>query len=273
MQTHSYQSRSLARKQASPAAAAARRPLAPHEVDALRRASAGDPDAIGSLVDRWSGHLYHCTDALRIPAAEADDIVEEVLRRLIFEGPRIAKMPSQLGRWMHDTFKACAGAVLSRPTGYNRTIPTQSKVAQAFAALLASGGINDALRYLNSMTPFRFTAVYRVDGLWITNLVLFDRETGFAANGTPCRISDTFCLWVNETLSVVQLEDSHKDPRAIGHPKRDVVRSYCGGPVRNSDGLLIGTLCHFDYEPHSGTMPATAMLAEVGSLLVPLVGS
>jgi hypothetical protein len=52
-------------------------------------------------------------------------------------------------------------------------------------------------------------------------------------------------------MSVVQMADSHSDPRAIGHAKRDVVRSYCGGPIVANNGQLLGTVCHFDFEPQS----------------------
>lgn len=273
MQADPQKSLLLDRQDPSSAPGPAARQLGAQDIEVIRRAAAGDPDAVGLLVDRWASDLYHCTDSLRIPACDADEIVEEVLRRLIFDGNRMASMPHALGPWMRDTFKACAGAVVSRPKVAFRSDKAQSTAARNFSAMLESRGINDALRHLNSMTPFRFTAVYKVDGLSISNLLMFDRESGFSDDPSPSRISDTFCIWVHETMSVVQLEDSLTDPRAIGHPKRNVIRSYCGGPVRNPDGVLIGTLCHFAYEPHLDTMPAVEVLAEICPMLAPMVGS
>ncbi len=255
--------------------------LAPIDRELIRRLVSGDGEAIGELVDRWSGPLFAFTDAMRLYGREADDVIEEVFRRLTLDAPRFVARPERFGEWIQRTARECATAVLARrsllaseatpprkATGHVMPVAPPSPVVVRFRSLLEEGRLADALGCLNAETPFRFTGVYRFDGLTLTNLFLFDRENGFASGGTATRLADTYCLWIHETLSVVQMSDSSIDPRAIGHSKRELVRSYCGGPIRDEDGNLFGTICHFDFAPHAGSSSDTLpILAEVGPLL------
>ena len=101
----------------------------------------------------------------------------------------------------------------------------------------------------------------------LANLYLFDRQTGLGRDSTVAKVSDTYCLWINETLSVVQMSDAMTDPRAENHSKRETVRSYCGGPILDQAGDLFGTICHFDFEPRGNSVETLPVLAEVGPML------
>lgn len=268
----------------APANIPTKRPPADREL--ITRLVSGHDDAIGSVVDRWSDSFFAFTDALKVFGREADDIIEEVFRRLAFDAPRLAVRPDRLPQWIHQTLRECAASVVARrssvsPRPLALSAPQRSAPAAMPSAILLRctlliehGQVAAALECLNAATPYRFTGVYRFDGLTLTNLFLYDRENTTGCAGSVNRLADTYCLWIHETLSVVQVSDSFTDPRAVGHPRREQVRSYCGGPVRDERGDLIGTVCHFDFAPHAAastdTMP---ILAAVGPLLARVVAS
>jgi hypothetical protein len=247
--------------------------LCKRDMNVLEAAGSGDPGAIGVLVDEWAGRFFGYTDALRIHGRDAEQIVEEMLRRLAFDAPRFVARPEKLASWVQRTFKECAGAVLLRKAHKNGWSEPRTHVGQQFSRLVREGRIADALGFLNSQTPFRFTAVYRIDGLRIANVYLYDRLAGLGTDGSAGPVANTFCVWVQETMSVVQMADSQSDPRAIGHPKRDVVRSYCGGPIAASDGQLLGTVCHFDFDAQAEIFDIMPVLQEIGPSLAGLISA
>lgn len=234
-------------------------------------AASGDVEALGSLVDQWAGRFFAFTDALRIHGREAEDVVEEVVRRLAFDSPRFVARPEKLAGWLAQTLRDCAGAVLARRRTQAKPVMALSPVGAAFCHLVSEGQVAAAIAYLNSQTLFRFTGIYRLNGMRISNLYLYDRESGFGSAPASGPVADTFCLWVQETLCVVQMSDSMSDSRAVGHPQREVVRSYCGGPIRADDGELLGTICHFDYAPQTEFRDASPVLCEVGPSLAQIM--
>ena len=253
--------------------------VASEDRELFRRLASGDDEALGGLIDRWGDRFYEVMDALKLPARDADHVIEEVFRRLAFDSSRFVSRPEKFREWVQRTCIECAGSVLARRSVIGKAaavahtespaamFPERSPTAVIFQSMLERGALADALGYLNAQTPFRFTAVYRFDGLLLENMWLFDRESGFGSDSSVAKVSDTYCVWIHETLSVVQMSDALTDPRAKGHPKREAVRSYCGGPIRDETGRLFGTICHFDFEPRAETREAMPILAEVGPLL------
>lgn len=240
--------------------------------EVLGLAASGDPESIGGLVDHWADRLFGFTDSLRLREREAEDVVEEALRRLAFEAPRLTRRPEKLSAWVQQTLRDCAAAVVSRRSfDATKVLSVASPVVAAFSLFVSQGKLAEALTYLNGQTPFRFTGVYRLDGLTVANLYLYDRQSGFLPGRAAEKSTDTYCVWIQDTLSVVQMCDSMSDPRADGHSRREVVRSYCGGPIRGAEGKLLGTICHFDYEPQANTFDMLPVLDAVGPLLARLV--
>jgi hypothetical protein len=243
----------------------------------------GDERAIGAFVDRWASSLYTFTDGLRMDENAGDAVVDEVFRRVLFEAPRFVARPDRFQVWLRSTLRDCASAVVAKNSASRRGTPLQAKadadglvegpsgVCDRCGELLRSARIAETLGYLNSLTPFRFTAIYRFDGMSVQNVHLFDRRSGYGSDGSVTPSSNTFCLWIQETLSVVQMSDSLTDPRAIDHPKREVVRSYCGGPISDDAGNLLGTICHFDYEPREIPSDLLSVLEAVSPMLVSTV--
>ena len=103
---------------------------------------------------------------------------------------------------------------------------------------------------LNSRTRYRFTGVYRVDPPNLRNLYLFDRENpALSLGGETVPLERTYCGIVAATRTPFLSENASTDPRLADHCARDSVVSYIGVPIRNTDGRVFGTLCHYDVRP------------------------
>ncbi len=115
-----------------------------------------------------------------------------------------------------------------------------------FERLLRVRGLHEALRFLNSRTAYRFTAIYRFDGDMLRNMHLFDAELPDVRRGDDASMSHTYCSIVEQTQRPFTTDDASKDERLQSHPARNEVASYCGVLLRDSNGKPFGTLCHFD---------------------------
>lgn len=239
----------------------------------MRRIANGEEGAVEEIVDRWAPTLCAFTDGLRIDPRVADTAIDEVFRRVMFEAPRFVARPERLSEWLRETVRNCVAATIARNSIAGPRHEVRMVESEACLALVREQRVAEAMRYMNSLTPFRFTGIYRFDGMSVANVHLFDRQCGFGSDGSVAPVSSTFCLWINESLSVVQMTDSMTDPRAFGHPKREVVRSYCGGPICGEEGELVGTICHFDYEPRDIPAGLLAMLDAIGPSLHSIVAA
>jgi len=118
------------------------------------------------------------------------------------------------------------------------------------SSILAAHGAEAGLAYLNESVPHRYSAVYRVDGGMLRNILLHDKQhearPEFLAV-VPFEVS--FCQFVLRDGSF-RTEDSGSDGRLDGHPYQGVMVSYHGVPLTDAAGGLIGTLCHFDVIAH-----------------------
>lgn len=115
---------------------------------------------------------------------------------------------------------------------------------------LAEQGLAGALAVLNRRVPHRFTAVYRLVGQALHNMATADKHLHLdALDLKVVQLKDSFCQFVLRD-GLFLTHDSGSDVRLGGHPYSGVVGCYAGVPVRNRDGRLGGTLCHFDLESH-----------------------
>ena len=57
------------------------------------------------------------------------------------------------------------------------------------------------------------------------------------------------------------------DTRLDRHPAREAVLAYCGVPVMDSSGNLLGTLCHYDVVPRDPSQLDMALLLQVAVAL------
>ena len=103
--------------------------------------------------------------------------------------------------------------------------------------------------FLNSKTGYRFTALYRFDGETLCSLYFFDRENPSQESIENIPVSASYCAFVRNTDGTFSVSNSTDDGRLEHHPKRTVVRSYCGVPLHDKAGKVFGTICHFNFQP------------------------
>ncbi len=115
--------------------------------------------------------------------------------------------------------------------------------------VLETRGLHEALRFLNSRTPHRFTAMYRFDSPTLLNLALVDSHAPDVSKGDDAAMDESYCSIVGATGRTFTTEDTRVDDRLREHPARDTVVSYAGVLLRDEDGQPFGTLCHFDLVP------------------------
>lgn len=140
---------------------------------------------------------------------------------------------------------------------------------QKIADLIAQEQVREALRYMNGLTSYRFTGVYRFGKDQMSNRVFYDREHPEVPSMQDVPIEATYCSFLRHNRGPFLLADSLRDERLAGHSKREVVRSYCGVPLVDDRGWMHGSLCHFDFEPHPLQETDLMLLQEIAPLLVP----
>ncbi len=118
-----------------------------------------------------------------------------------------------------------------------------------FERLLEAQGVHAALRFLNSRTPHRFTAIYRFDPPMLRNVHLVDSYAPDERVGSDSPLAETYCSIVGDTQQTFTTDDAPHDERLVGHPAQGTVRSYCGVLLTDASGAPYGTLCHFDLVP------------------------
>ena len=118
-----------------------------------------------------------------------------------------------------------------------------------FQTLLQQKGVFEALHFINSKSVHRFTALYCFDGPILRNVCLVDKNNDSIRKMEAIEVADSYCLYVRGTGRKFLVPDSLVDGRVLGHPKREIIRSYCGVPLNKANALMIGTICHFDFQP------------------------
>ena len=105
--------------------------------------------------------------------------------------------------------------------------------------LLARGQFDKATELLNDTGPYRFTALYRIHGDTLRNLVVYDREKGVAQRWDSIPLGESYCDYVNRMRDAFIVKDAEWDPRLEGHSKRRVVHAYCDfAPLPLDEGAL-----------------------------------
>lgn len=138
---------------------------------------------------------------------------------------------------------------------------------QTIADLIAHDHVRDALRYMNGLTAFRFTALYRFDQDRLSNRVFYDREHPDVQTTETIPVEASYCIYVRNNRGPFLVADSLADGRLADHRKRQEVRSYCGVPLVDEHGWMYGSLCHFDFEPHPLQETDVLLLEDIATLL------
>jgi len=80
-------------------------------------------------------------------------------------------------------------------------------------------------------------------------------------------ITESYCLYVHRSRERFSVEQASLDKRVEGHPKRRTFQCYYGIPLFDSEGKMLGTVCHFDSMP----VRVTEAVAEALDDLAPLI--
>ena len=134
--------------------------------------------------------------------------------------------------------------------------------AVAVRNLLANSGIVPALAMLNDRTPFRFTAIYKLNGDVMHAAHAFDRESEYRSWLKVVPLGRSFCQHAVEHGEFVTSHAS-RDQRLTDRPYAGMVESYYGRLLTKECGTPYGTFIHFDLEPRSIPAEEIHFLREV----------
>ncbi len=94
-----------------------------------------------------------------------------------------------------------------------------------------------------------------------------------ARRQTP--LSHSVCQTVVATSAPVVLDDLGEDPAFASHPaRRDLaMESYCGVPIRDPEGQVLGSFCVVDGERHVWTEQTIAILTELAGIVTDVIAT
>ena len=145
-------------------------------------------------------------------------------------------------------------------------VPTDEAFA-AFELALQRGGARAALIYLAGLTSYRFIGLFRFSGGMANAAIHFDRENPEVTRIDAVPEAATYCCFVRDQKGSFTTVDALQDPRLAEHVARNAVRAYCGVPVMDAEGVLLGTLCHYDVVPRNADELDVALLLQAASAL------
>jgi GAF domain-containing protein len=118
-----------------------------------------------------------------------------------------------------------------------------------FRRVLLAQGARAALAYLVGLSDYRFIGIWRFQDGRANAAVHYDRENPAQLTATEVADTATYCCYVRDSRGVFTTANSLLDPRVQDHPARGAVLAYCGVPIMDAEGALLGTLCHYDLQP------------------------
>lgn len=157
---------------------------------------------------------------------------------------------------------------MTRPSETPPTPPLSTAEAFAgFEATLHRSGPRAALAYLVSLTNYRFIGIFRFSGGMANAAIHYDRENPEISHLDAVPESATYCCFVRDGRGSFTTVDALEDPRLAEHLARATVRAYCGVPVMDAEGQLLGTLCHYDVVPRNAGALDLPLLLQAASTL------
>ena len=149
------------------------------------------------------------------------------------------------------------------------TSAVRSTVANfdTFSRTLQASGVRPALAYLLGLTDYRFISIFRFENGQANAAVYFDRENPQVLGADEVPDTATYCCYVRDSGGAFTTANAMADPRLEHHPARASVSAYCGVPVMDPEGVLIGTLCHYDVVPRDLQQVDMELMVQVASAL------
>lgn len=141
-----------------------------------------------------------------------------------------------------------------------------TEALELFRQSLQQGGLEAALKYLNSRTPHRFTGIYRYDGEMLRNERLYDRADPEQFQGDDVSMQDAYCALVGQQGESLTFIDVNQDGRITVKSGSPVI-AYCGVLIRDAAGQPFGSLCHFDIQPCQARLSDVPLLEAAAPLV------
>lgn len=136
-----------------------------------------------------------------------------------------------------------------------------------FAVVLKFEGLRAALAQLQKGTPFRFIGIWRFADGKADAAVHFDREHRSQLRASEVPDTATYCSFVRASGEPFKTANALVDERLNAHPARASVLAYCGAPLIDKGGEILGTLCLYDLEPRDVESLNVELLVMVANYL------
>ena len=142
-----------------------------------------------------------------------------------------------------------------------------SRAFADFVVTLKSKDLRTSLAGLLKRTDYRFIGIWRFENGKANAVVHYDRENPTVTTATEVPDTATYCCYVRETGKPFKTPNALIDERLAAHPARTEVQTYCGVPVMDSAGTILGTLCHYDVVPRDPEQVNIELMLSVASYL------
>ena len=123
------------------------------------------------------------------------------------------------------------------PTGPNASTALH---VERFTDILAASGAREALAYVVGLSNYRFIGIFRFKNGRANAAIHYDRENPEVMSATEVPDTATYCCYVRDSKGIFTTVDASSDGRLTQHPARDAILAYCGVPILEPDGHLLG---------------------------------
>ncbi|MDM0073804.1 GAF domain-containing protein [Variovorax sp. J2P1-59] len=123
------------------------------------------------------------------------------------------------------------------------------RTLQTLSSILDADGPSNALAFLNDGVAHRYSAIYRLAGLTLKNVLLHDKTGKLRPEYLAAIPFDSsYCQFVVRD-GQFRTDNSSVDARLRGYSYPSIALSYHSVPILNPGGDIWGTLSHFDTAP------------------------
>lgn len=136
-----------------------------------------------------------------------------------------------------------------------------------FESMLKDYGLRASLAHLLDYTDYRFIGIFRFNDGMVKAVVFYDREHPGQMTSPEMPESATYCCYVKDSKGMFTTAASLLDERLTAHPAREVYQCYTGIPIMDAEGLLMGTLCHYDVVPRDPDQLNLPLVFQIASKL------
>jgi GAF domain-containing protein len=154
-----------------------------------------------------------------------------------------------------------------RSNGMSVVPSPRDEIFAQFLHTLETSGVRDALAGLLKHTDYRYIGIFRFHNGMATAAVHFDREDPEALRIGEVPQNNTYCYFIKESRGVFTTPNSLQDSRLATHPACEAVQSYCGVPILDAAGDLLGSLCYYDVVPRAAEQVDMGLLMRVANTL------